>query len=642
MSQSRQLAVIMFTDIVGYTALMGTDEKRAFEILKKNRELQKPIIEQFNGRLIKELGDGVLASFNIVTDATNAAIKIQESCNAVKDFQLRIGIHMGEVVFENGDVFGDGVNIASRIQSIANPGSIYISESVHNNVSNKQGIETRFVKQEMLKNVKEPVRIYEVILSTTSKSSGISTKEKFKKSTEKSIAVLPFVNMSNDTDQDYFCDGLSEELLNVLSQVDSLRVAARTSSFSFKGKNVDILEIGQKLKVNSILEGSVRKSGNKLRITAQLINVEDGYHLWSERYDRELEDIFDIQDEISLAILDALKVKLLGAEKATVLKRYTDNTEAYQLYLLGRFHYNKWTGLEGYMKAVGFYNEAIKKDSEYVLAYTGLASCYLNLWFFSHLPPEESLSKMKEATFRSLEIDDEIAESHVSLARMKFWHEWDFEGADREFKRAIELNPSHAEAYEQYSMFLGITEKSAEALQYSRKAIELDPFSIMINWGTGWTYWMIGDYSLMHEQAKKLIELEPNFYGGHLILGTQMWTMGRFEEALSELTMAVAQNNGSFTLSFLGCLFGNIGNQEKAKEVLQKLNEMMGKQPVGNYDLASVYAGIGEKDFALNYLDKGLKQHEGMMVFLKQWAKLIPWYKDDPRIIALEKKIGLS
>ena len=641
MSQTRRLAVIMFTDIVGYTALMGNDEKKAFDILKKSREMQKPIIEQFNGHWVKELGDGVMATFNIVTDATNASIKIQESCNVAKDFQLRIGIHMGEVVFENDDVFGDGVNIASRIQSIANPGSIYISESVHNNVSNKQGIVTRFVKEEMLKNVKEPVRIYEVLLSTASKSSGLSTKEQLKKPTEKSIAVLPFVNMSNDPDQDYFCDGLSEELLNVLSQVDSLRVAARTSSFSFKGKNLDILEIGQKLNVHSVLEGSVRKSGNKLRITAQLINIEDGFRLWSERYDRELEDIFDIEDEISMAILDALKVKLLGHEKATVLKRYTDNTEAYQLYLLGRFHYNKWTGL-GYMKAVEFYNEAIKIDSEYALAYTGLASCYLNLWFFNHLSPEEGVPKMKEATFRSLEIDDEIAESHVSLARMKFWHEWDFEGADREFKRAIELNSSQAEAHEQYSMFLGITEKPDEALYYSRKAIELDPFSLMINWGTGWTYWMIGDYSLMQEQAKKLIELEPNFFGGHLILGTQMWTMGRLEEALSEFTLAVAQNNGPFTLSFQGCLFGIIGNQEKAKEVLQKLEEMIGKHPVGNFDFARIYVGIGETDLALKFLGKGVQQHEGMMVFLKHWAKLIPWFKDDPRVIALEKRIGLS
>jgi adenylate cyclase len=642
MPQTRQLAVIMFTDIVGYTALMGNDEKKAFDILKKNRELQKPIIEQFNGRWIKELGDGVMASFNIVTEATNAAIKIQENCNATKDFQLRIGIHLGEVVFENDDVFGDGVNIASRIQSIANPGSIYISESVHNNVSNKQGIETRFVKQQVLKNVKEPVRIYEVILSGSSKPSGLAMGEQLKKSTEKSIAVLPFVNMSNDPDQDYFCDGLSEELLNALSQLDSLRVASRTSSFSFKGKNFDILEIGQKLKVNTVLEGSVRKSGNRLRITAQLINVEDGYHLWSERYDRDLEDIFDIQDEISLAILDALRVKLLGHEKAAVLKRYTDNTEAYQLYLQGRFHYNKWAGFDGYMKAVEYYHEAIKKDAKYVLAFTGLASCYLNLWFFSHLPPEESLPKMKEATFRSLEIDNEIAESHVSLARMKFWYEWDFAGADREFKRAIGLNPNHAEAHEQYSMFLGITEKSDVAIQYARRAIELDPFSLMINWGTGWTYWMIGDFSHTREQAKKLIALEPNFYGGHLILGIENWTMGRYEEALSEVRLAVAQNNGSFTLSFLGTLLGIMDETEKAREILMTLQEIDVKESVGNFYMASVYGGMGEKELSLKCLEKGFAQHDGAMVFLKHWGKLIPWYKDDPRIIALEKKIGLG
>jgi adenylate cyclase len=640
-AQSRQLTVIMFTDIVGYTALMGKDEQKAFDILKKNRELQKSIIEQFNGRWIKELGDGVMASFNIVSDATNAAIKIQENCNAVKDFQLRIGIHLGEVVFENGDIFGDGVNIASRIQTIANPGSIFVSEPVYNNVSNKQGIETRFVKQETLKNVKEPVRIYEVIIPPASASSFLTMKEQFERSTQKSIAVLPFVNMSNDPEQDYFCDGLSEELLNVLSQVDSLRVAARTSSFTFKGKEVDILEIGQKLKVNTVLEGSVRKSGNRLRITAQLINVADGYHLWSGRYDKQIEDIFDIQDEISLAILNALKVKLLGGEREAILKRYTDNTQAYQLYLQGRFHYNKWAGLIGYQKAVEYYNEAIKKDSEYVLAHTGLASCYLNLWFFSHLPPEQSLPKMKEATFRSLAIDDEIAESHVSLARMKFWYEWDFDGADREFNRAIELNSNHAEAHEQYSMFLGITERANEALQQTRMALELDPFSLMNNWGTGWTYWMIGDYTRMREQGKKLIELEPNFYGGHLILGTENWTLEKYEDAVVELKQAVTHNNGAFTLSWLGCLMGIMGEYAKATNVLKKLQDMSRKAPVGNFDMAIVYAGLGENELTLKCLERGLEQHEGMMVFIKHWAKLIPWFKKDPGIIALAKKVGL-
>ena len=289
MSQTRQLAAIMFTDIVGYTALMGNDEQKAFTILSKNRALQKPIIEQFNGKWIKELGDGVMASFTTVSDAVNAAIKIQEDCNAAKDFQLRIGIHQGEVVFEANDIFGDAVNIASRIQSAAKPGCIYVSESVHNNISNKKDITTKFIKEETLRNVKEAVRIYEVMIANNPNP---PLENKMKNISQNSIAVLPFTNMSSDPEQEFFSDGISEEIINMLAQVPGLKVSGRTSSFSFKGKNLDLRSIGEHLKVSHILEGSVRKSGNKLRITAQLIKVDDDFHLWSAAYYRMAELYF--------------------------------------------------------------------------------------------------------------------------------------------------------------------------------------------------------------------------------------------------------------------------------------------------------------------------------------------------------------
>jgi len=240
MSQTRQLAAILFTDIVGYTALMGKDEQKAFELLNKNRHIQKPIISQFNGRWIKELGDGVMASFNTVSDAVNAAIKIQESCTVAKEYQLRIGIHQGEVVLEDDDIFGDAVNIASRIQGIATPGGIYISESVHHNVANKKEIISRFVKEEILKNVKEPLKIYEVITVSTILSADLMVNEQSKKPQEKSIAVLSFVNMSNDPEQEYFSDGMAEEIINSLARIKDLKVAGRTSSFYFKRKNEDL------------------------------------------------------------------------------------------------------------------------------------------------------------------------------------------------------------------------------------------------------------------------------------------------------------------------------------------------------------------------------------------------------------------
>src|SRR5690349_7765615 len=363
--QTRQLAAIMFTDIVGYTALMGKDEQKAFEILEKNRVIQKPIIEQNGGKWIKELGDGILASFVTVSDAVTAAVSIQQICNDTSQFQLRIGIHLGEVIFENGDVFGDGVNVASRIQALASPGTTWISEVVFRNIENKKGIGTAFIKEATLKNVQYPVKLYQL---RSEKDAAVNITFSTQTVIEKSIAVLPFVNMSNDPEQEYFCDGLSEELLNVLAKVDSLKVASRTSSFLFRGKGTDITEIGNKLKVATVLEGSVRKAGNRLRITAQLINTADGYHLWSERYDRNMKDIFDIQDEISLAILNALKVKLLGDEKAEVLKRYTDNAEAYQFYLQGRYHYNKWAGPQGYKQAIEYYNQATAIEPNYALA----------------------------------------------------------------------------------------------------------------------------------------------------------------------------------------------------------------------------------------------------------------------------------
>src|ERR1700733_3909077 len=296
MAQFRQLAAIMFTDIVGYTALMGEDEDKAFEILRKNRQLQKPVIEKYNGKWIKELGDGVLASFPAVSDAVLCASEIQNVCNGNNEFKLRIGIHLGEVLFENEDIFGDGVNIASRLQSIAPIGGIWVSESVQKNISNKKEILTRFIREETLKNVKDPVRIYEVITNHLSLENEI--KDLARSFPGKSVAVLPFVNMSSDPEQEYFSDGISEEIINILAQIPSLKVPGRTSTFTFKGKNEDLRSIGQKLSVNTILEGSVRSAGNRIRITTQLINVQDGFQIWSEKYERILTDVFEVQDEI--------------------------------------------------------------------------------------------------------------------------------------------------------------------------------------------------------------------------------------------------------------------------------------------------------------------------------------------------------
>ena len=638
MTQSRQLAAIMFTDIVGYTSLMGNDEQKAFDLLKKNREIQKPLIEQYNGKWIKELGDGIMASFPTVSDAVTSAIKIMEGCNTANEFQLRIGIHLGEVVFDYNDVFGDGVNIASRIQTIAKPGCIYVSESVHHNVANKKEFQTKFVKEEILKNIKEPLKIFEVL--TDHNSNGF-IQIPVKQVLRNSIAVLPFTNMSSDPEQEFFSDGISEEIINMLAQVSGLKVAGRTSSFSFKGKNQDLRIVGEQLNVNLILEGSVRKSGNKLRITAQLIEVVSGFHLWSEKFDRELEDIFDIQDEISLAILNAVKIKIFGAEKDAVLKRNTDNPEAFELYLQGRFYFNKWSGASGFNKAIDFFRAAIAIEPDYALAYTGLASCYLNLWFFSHVPPEQSLPELTRSALLSLELDNELAESHLAVARMKMYCDWDLTGAEVSYRKALEINPKIAELHEQYAYCLGLSGDYTTAIKYATTAISLDPFSLMNNFHLGSIYWMAGEHEKGIEQGKKLIELEPRFWGGHCVVGANLMALKRFDEAMPELELAVKRNYSVFNLYYWGIGLALTGEKDKTREVLEKMVILRSTHSMGNFEIGFVYAALGESDTAFSYFEKAVSNHEGNVLFFKYNIKYHTQLEHDQRTKKLMQKIGL-
>lgn len=637
MSQSRQLAAIMFTDIVGYSALMGNDEHKAFTLLNKNRLLQKPIIEAFNGHWIKELGDGVMASFQTVSDAVNAAVKIQETCNTTKDFQLRIGIHQGEVVLENDDIFGDAVNIAARIQSAARPGCIFISEAVHNNISNKKDIKTQFVKEEILKNVSQPVRIYQVLFAG---SEIIIAEKPAALAIENSIAVLPFVNMSNEPEQEFFSDGITEDIINDLAQVPRMKVIGRTSSFAFKGKNMDVKLIGEQLNVAYILEGSVRRSTNKLRITAQLIKVSDGFHLYSEKFDRELEDIFAIQDEISLAILNAIKIKLFGAEKDAVFKRYTDNFEAYQLYLQGRYYYNKYTP-DAFIKAIEYLDAAIKIDREYAIAYSGLSYCYLTLWFFNWMPAEKCLPLGLAAAQQSLSMDAEIAESHLAIGRVLLHYEMKISEAAVEYKKSLAINPNSAECNMQLAICAVHLGNSAEAREHASIADSLDPFSLMNLWFIGAVYWAAGDLEKLFAYGKRLVDLEPYFFAGHIWLGTFYRETGRMEEAITEFELGVTLSTDILTLVNLAHAYGIAGEKMKAKAVIEKMKKIEGAEIAGNSYLGISHASIGELDTAFTYFDKAMDGHEGYMLWVKYFFRDVPEFMEDPRAKALFKRLGV-
>jgi TolB-like protein len=636
MSKSRQLAAIMFTDIVGFTALMGSDEEKTWEILEKNRQIHKPIITEFNGRWIKELGDGVMATFPTVSDAVNAATKIMQACDAANQYQLSMGIHSAEVIFENGDVFGDGVNIAARIESAAPPGCILVSESVHRNIVNKKDVQTHFVKETELKNVSHPIRLYQVLTDNGKLS---KSEDKIVSLVENSIAVLPFVNMSSDPEQEYFSDGISEEIINMLAQEAGIKVIGRTSSFAFKGKNMDLKLIGDQLKVSHILEGSVRKSGNKLRITAQLIKVDDGFHMYSEKFDRELEDIFDIQDEISLAILKATKSILFGLDKEPVLKKYTDNVEAYQLYLKSRFYYNQYTP-DATVKAVGYLEEAIKMEPQYAIAYSSLSFCYLTIWYWGWLPPEQCLPGMLKSAQKAIELDDQIAESYLALGRIKLFYEYNLKEAQNKFKKALAINPNSAECHIQLGWCATHLGNHSEAQEHAKIADSLDPFSLMNLYLITVIHWTAGDLDQLKKYSKRMIDIEPNFYAAHQCFGWVYDLSENYEEALASQKLSNKLNYDTLTLTHLGFAYGRLGEISKGREIIEKLKNLEGIEKIGNNFIGQVHMAIGELDTGFSYLDKAIENREPHMLFVKYILRDLGLL-EDPRTKAMLDKMGV-
>ena len=340
----RMLSAIMFSDMVGYTALMQEDERKAKESRDRYRKALEENILKHQGKILQYYGDGALAVFGSAIHSALCAVEIQKELLKPPEVSLRIGIHSGDIVHDDDGIYGDGVNIASRIESLSVPGGVLISDKLFDEIKNHSSLSAKLLGSYKLKNVKAPVKIY----ALTNPGLNIPTDQQLKAKTgfeeKQSIAVLPFVNMSADPENEYFSDGITEEILNALTNIDGLKVTSRTSSFAFKGKNEDIREIGTKLNVNSVLEGSVRKSGNKIRITAQLINTVDGYHVWSEVFNRNLEDIFEVQDEISRKIVNKLRERFsIKSSQESLIKSYTNNLDAYNDYLKGIFYFNKWT-----------------------------------------------------------------------------------------------------------------------------------------------------------------------------------------------------------------------------------------------------------------------------------------------------------
>ena len=457
---------------------------------------------------------------------------------------------------------------------------------------------------------------------------------------DKSIAVLPFVNMSADKNDEYLSDGVSEELITALSKITGLQVKARTSSFAFKGKNEDIQKIGELLHVSHLLEGSVAKAGNKLRITAQLIQAADGNHLWSDTYDREMQDIFAVRSEVAQQVADVLKVRLLGEEKRKIDKKPTENLEAYNLYRQGRYYTDKLSE-EGMAKARPLFEQAIEKDPRFALAYAGMADNYV-IAADAIIAPREAFSKAKEAALKAIELDDTLAEAHASLGLVHYHYDWDWAAAEKEFKRAISLNPRSAQSYTLYTHFLCGMKRYDEAQVQGQRALELDPLSVSNYWFLGWGAIYAGRTDEAIKQYSKAIELDPNNPWNRMFLGRVYLLNGNPQRAVEEMeTSHRLQPDDPLALGFLGYAYAVTGRRADAFKILQHLDELNKRRYVSRISRVYVYLGLGDKDKAFDWLEKAYQERSDSLAWFGNdpEAKIL---HSDPRFAELMRKVGFT
>lgn len=761
-SNQGKLAAIMFTDMVGYSATTQKNESLARELLSTHRQMLRSVFPAFGGKEIGTIGDGFFLEYTSALDASRCACEIQKKMHEYngsvleeKRIYLRIGVHLGDVVYLENNVQGDGVDIAARIAPLAEPGGVCISEDIARQIRNKIEMPLLKLGKAQLKNIQLPVDIYRIALpwekqrvpaserfifslrrkgvrwtaagivagtimialyitfqkfeklpplatdtpdtseqkkSDVSRSSSATIENKSDSDTKKNpttivkrkkeepggqskekevpasatsavaipaaggklppaqtesassgfrVAVLPFSNISPDVKDEYFADGMTEELISTLSRIQGLRVIARTSVMQYKGVNRSVAEIGAELNVKAVLEGSVRKAGNKLRIGVQLIDAASQEHLWSEEYDRELTDVFVIQGNVAQRVAEALQVQLLTGEKQQLGKSWTENLEAYTLYLRGRFYWNKRSPPD-LLQSVEYFKKAAQKDPHYALAYAGLADAYTLLGNYYVLPPIDAYPKAKTAALKALEIDESLAEAHTSLAFALMHFDWDWVTAEREFKRAIELNPSYAMGVSWYAYFLTVTGRFDEAVVLRKRAQALDPLSVVVSSDVGLTLYFARKYDETIEQFRTTLASDPSFYGAYIPLGAALLHTQRFNEAIVAFKKAKTfSQNHPIPSAALAYAYAVSGKREEALKIAGDLKKLSAKSYVSPYWIGIIYVGLGDNNAAFEWLEKGIATHDGSMIFLKV-EPILDRLRSDGRFIELLAKIGLN
>jgi adenylate cyclase len=640
----RQLAAIMFSDMYGYTALMQQNEQVAKEKLRQLKDVLETSVSAYHGKILQNYGDGALSIFNSSIDGVNCAVEIQQTLQQEPKVELRIGIHSGEISIEDEVIYGDGVNLASRIESLAVPGSIFISEKVFDEIRNQPNLTAREMGYFELKNIVTPVRIF----ALDKKGLVVPNREALKGKTKQPanrLAVLPFVNMSADIENEYFSDGITEELLNALTKVDGLQVTSRTSAFAFKGKNTDIRDIGIQLNVDRLLEGSVRKVGNRVRITAQLINAIDGYHIWSEVYDRDLTDIFKVQDEISGIIANKLRENLTSKEHQEMLVRApTKNLEAYTLVLKGLHFYNKMTPKDT-KKAIECFEKAIVLEPDYANAYGMAAAGYAFLGGLGQMEPNEAFEVVHKYSDKAIRLDSSLAIGYASKGSAFLIYDWNWKQAFDSLQKAIKLNPATTGAHQMLSFYYMIMGQMNDAVDIMEKAFKVDPLSLMVNKSLTDAYLFAGRTDDALRQAELLLDIYPQTGVALELKGWCVGVKGDWKKAaeIFEEVHRLQVNHSLRGLFPLGCAYANMGEVGKAVECIRKIEKWQEEEPemVLDADLAMIWSSLGDKDKTFYYLLQCVEKKMGPVAIIMNHPMFnIP--HDDPRYQLLKEKLNLT
>ena len=636
----------MYADMVGYTALGQRNESLSLALVHEQRKLVRQTLKRHAGTEVKTIGDALLVEFENALDAVRCAYDIQRATREFNFSQpgdrrisLRIGVHLGDVEKKAGDIMGDTVNVASRIEHLADAGGICITRQVYDQVANKFELPMLSIGSKQLKNVAAPVEVYSIVLPWEENGH-----EQALDSLR--VAVLPLANMSPDPEDAYFADGITEELISTLSKIKELSVISRTSVMQYKDKPRSIQEIGTELRAGTILEGSVRKASGKVRVTIQMVDSLSDKHQWAESYDRELNDIFEIQSDIANRVASALRIQLLMSERGDIQRKPTESIEAYQFYMKGRYCINQQTR-EDSERALQFFRRAIELDPRCSVAYAGISDCYHVGSHFNWYSPEDAFPRMKDSATRAIEIDPRLAEAHSSLGAVYFHYEWRWKEANEEFNLAIQLSPSYAQVYEMQSYLLAVIGDSEESAARAKRGSELSP-EYVSTWLTAGLNW-VGGAMLKGKDIREAINQLEGFVGTHGdfpsvhdSLGFAYFRSSRLVDALTEIQKAVSLSNGDPAFKCdLALMYALTGQEKQAKEILRELRETSKSRYVSPVQLACTEYRLGMKAEAFADLEIAFQRKAIDLPDLR----LVPEASElrtDPRWVSIETRMGLG